>query len=44
MFKPPSPQKGCDHVTECVHRRNDEVIVAVVVVDDDDDDSSGAFL
>ena len=23
---------GCDHVTECVHRRSDEVIVAVVVV------------
>ena len=31
MFKPHSPQKGCDHVTECVHRRSSEVIVVVVV-------------
>ena len=32
MFKPHSPQKGCDHVTECVDRPRDVVIVVVVVV------------
>ena len=31
-FSPNSPQKGCDHVTECVHRRSNVVIVVVVVV------------
>ena len=32
MFWPNSPQKGCDHVTQCVHCRCDGVIVVVVVV------------
>ena len=32
MFKPHSPQKGCDHVTECVDRPCNVVIVVVVVV------------
>ena len=32
MFKPQSPLKGCDHVTECVDRPRDVVIVVVAVV------------
>ena len=33
MFKPQSPLKGCDHVTECVDRPRDVVIVVVVAIE-----------
>ena len=32
MFKPHSPQKGCDHVTECVDRPCSTVIIVIVVI------------